>query len=585
MNKILRLIYLLIILYYTNCSACTTNTEYNDDKSCSKLSVDNEKTQVCIKNPSSFGCKQITSCTQATYVDSFEKCSRLSVSSSKINTHVCIKNPDKSKNNCIESNICSQIEYGATSEICSKMSVSSDTQICKKGPSKVNTVLCEKFLKQKYRLPNEEELMLIKGDLISKLSEENIELEIKFLIFSASLGAFLPMSDCIDNITTYSAGCQEFDRQKSNLDSYKYCTELENGATNEICSKLSVSKDKINTHVCIKDTPKLNMSLCEKFLKNMYGLSDKEELIIFDSEELNILKNFINGTGEVDYYLFSTSLGAFLPTNLCCKNATICISKCKEENICANVNYVDFDNKCSKLTVSSINSTTHICVKNPDKIYNNCIESNKCNDVKYGGTNEICSKLISSDGKICIKDQSSEGCKETDSCLEAKYVNSNSQCLSLKLNDTLYMKSCIKDPNGHGCIEQKFNCEEKTNGASDEICENLLLNDNSKKCIKNKDGDNCMLINYCDYAIGESIEECGKYPVKILGNICVKKKDENKCTEVKEAEKDKESDIGEKKVLNETKTIDQSTEKINTSKNSGYLQNISFILLLLLFTL
>ena len=130
-----------------------------------------------------------------------------------------------------------------------------------------------------------------------------------------------------------------------------------------------------------------------------------------------------------------------MPINLCYKNATICTSKCKEENICVNVNYVDSDNKCSKLTVSSINSTTHICVKNPDKNYNNYIESNKCNDVKYGGTNEICSKLISSNGKICIKDQSSESCKETDSCLKAKYVNSNNQCLSLKLSNTLYMKS------------------------------------------------------------------------------------------------------------------------------------------------
>jgi len=573
MNKILRLIYLLIILYYINCSACTTNTVYNDDKNCSKLSVDNEKTQVCIKNPSSFGCKQITSCTQATYVDSFEKCSRLSVSSLKKYTHVCIKNPDKSKNNCIESNICSQIKYGATSEICSKMSVSKDTLICIKGPSKISGALCEKILKQKYRLSNEEELFFIKGDELSNLSEENIEPEFEFQIFSTSLGVFLPMSDCINNMTIYSAGCQEFDSQKLNLSSNKYCTELENGATNEICSKLSVSKDKINTHVCIKDTPKLNMALCEKFLKKKYGLSDTEELIA------------LTGIGEEDYSIFSPTLGSFLPINLCFNNATFCISKCKEENICANVNYVDSDNKCSKLAVSSINSNTHMCVKNPDKNYNNCIESNKCNDVKYGGTNEICSKLISSDGKICIKDQSSEGCKETDSCLEAKYVNSNSKCLSLKLSDTLYMKSCIKDPNCHGCIEQKFYCEEKTNGASDEICENLLLNDNTKKCIKNKDGDNCILINYCDYAIGESIEECGKYPVKILGNICVKKKDENKCTEVKEAEKDKESDIGEKKDLDETKTIDQSTENINTSKNSGYLLNISFILLWLLFTL
>lgn len=334
MNKILKLIYILIILYYTKGSACTTYTLYNDDKSYSKLSVDNEKTQVCIKNPSSFGYKQIASCTQATYVDSYEKCSRLSVSSSKINTHVCIKNPDKSKNNCIESNICSQIEYGATSEICSKMSVSKDNYICEKSPSKVNTILCEKFLKQKYGLSNEEELILIKDDKISNFTEGKID----FAFFSTSLGSFFPWDDCIKNITTYNVGCKEFDCQNSNLNSNKCikvtvptnnidnelqsdCTKLENGATDEICSKLSVSKDKINTHVCIKDTPKLNMALCEKFIKKKYGLSDKKELIT------------VQGDREGDYILFSTSLGAFLPINLCYNDVTIYTSKCKEENI------------------------------------------------------------------------------------------------------------------------------------------------------------------------------------------------------------------------------------------------------------
>ena len=68
MYQIIRLIYIMIILYYINCSACSQNTVYSNDKSCSSLSVDDEKTQICIKNPSSFGCKQITSCEQATYV-------------------------------------------------------------------------------------------------------------------------------------------------------------------------------------------------------------------------------------------------------------------------------------------------------------------------------------------------------------------------------------------------------------------------------------------------------------------------------------------------------------------------------------
>ena len=576
----------MIILYYINCSACSQNTVYSNDKSCSSLSVDDEKTQICIKNPSSFGCKQITSCEQATYVDSYEKCSRLSVNPSRINTHVCIKNPDKSKNNCIESNICTQIEYGATSEICSKMSVSKDNHACIKGQTKINAILCEKLLKKLYGLSEEENLIFLLGNKLVK-HEEIKELNEQTLIFSTSLGAFLPIVNCINDKTVNSAGCQEYDLcqnsnkcqeivvPKNNIDNNdknNSCTQLEYGGNDEVCSKLSVSKDKMNTHVCILDSPKLNLILCEKTLKKKYGLSDKEELII--------LMN--NG----DYQIFSSSLGLFLPLTDCYNNMTIyAATQCKEENICTNVNYINSDSDCSKLTVSSENSNTHMCVKNPLKSSKNCIESNKCNDVKYGGTNDICSKLISSNGKICIKDQSSEGCKETDSCLEAKFVISNSQCSSLKISDSSYIKSCIKDPNGNGCIEQKFNCEEKTTGASDEICEKLLLNDNTKKCIKNKDGNNCMLINYCDYAIGESIEECGKYPVKKFGNICVKKKDENNCIEVKEAEKDKESDIEENKDLDESKAFDISTEKINSPKNSGYLLNISFILLYLLFIL
>ena len=57
-----------------------------------------------------------------------------------------------------------------------------------------------------------------------------------------------------------------------------------------------------------------------------------------------------------------------------------------------------------------------------------------------------------------------------------------------------------------------------------------------------------MLINYSEYAIGESIEECEKYPVKNLGNICVKKKEENKCTEVKAAKKIKKAILKKTKI-------------------------------------
>ena len=101
-------------------------------------------------------------------------------------------------------------------------------------------------------------------------------------------------------------------KEEDNIDNelQSDCTKLENGATDEICSKLSVSKDKINTHVCIKDTPKLNMALCEKFIKKKYGLSDKKELITVqgDREGFPGLRH-LEGHGRRE----GTPLGGRLP--------------------------------------------------------------------------------------------------------------------------------------------------------------------------------------------------------------------------------------------------------------------------------
>ena len=74
------------------------------------------------------------------------------------------------------------------------------------------------------------------------------------------------------------------------------------------------TKDDPNTNTTI-----LNISECEQILKKKYGLPEEEELIIVKSD---VMKEFnISGIlpefPEVDYQLFSTSLGAFLPLSVC----------------------------------------------------------------------------------------------------------------------------------------------------------------------------------------------------------------------------------------------------------------------------
>ena len=98
MNKIILLNFFLLSIAYTNCSACSQNTQSMTDEECSNLPVDDAKTQICIKNPSSNGCKQADLCNEITAHASNKICSKLSVSSSNINTHVCIMSINYTQN-------------------------------------------------------------------------------------------------------------------------------------------------------------------------------------------------------------------------------------------------------------------------------------------------------------------------------------------------------------------------------------------------------------------------------------------------------------------------------------------------------
>ena len=61
---------------------------------------------------------------------------------------------------------------------------------------------CEALLKKKYGISDEEDLLIVKGDLVEKLSEAYLGSTVEYQIFSTSLGAFLPTSDCAASGTT-----------------------------------------------------------------------------------------------------------------------------------------------------------------------------------------------------------------------------------------------------------------------------------------------------------------------------------------------------------------------------------------------
>ena len=62
--------------------------------------------------------------------------------------------------------------------------------------STIDLSSCQTILKKKYGLPDEEELMILKSDLLEKISEQYLSNTVNYQLFSSSLGAFLPLADC-----------------------------------------------------------------------------------------------------------------------------------------------------------------------------------------------------------------------------------------------------------------------------------------------------------------------------------------------------------------------------------------------------
>lgn len=109
--------------------------------------------------------------------------------------------------------------------------------------------------------------------------------------------------------------------------------------------------------------PVLNISECEILLKKKYDLSEEEDLIIFTG---SVFKNLTEYLGQdIQYQLFSTSLGAFLP-----------LSDCEKEGIPIDVsnvfdagNFINLDSQFQS-KISSVVSNGYDVFDSSSPFYN-----------------------------------------------------------------------------------------------------------------------------------------------------------------------------------------------------------------------
>ena len=76
--------------------------------------------------------------------------------------------------------------------------LSGDTSV-NQNISLVDLSDCQSILKSKYGLPSAEDLILIKGDFLEKISEQYFGSKLYYQLFSTSIGAFLPLKECQEN--------------------------------------------------------------------------------------------------------------------------------------------------------------------------------------------------------------------------------------------------------------------------------------------------------------------------------------------------------------------------------------------------
>ena len=347
----------MISIAYTNCSACSQNTQSMTDGECSNLPVDDAKTQICIKNPSSNGCKQIDLCNEITAHASNKICSKLSVSSSNINTHVCIMS--------------------------------------------INYTECQIILKKKYGLPNEEELMLIKSDKLVQYFDDN---SFEYQLFSYSLGAFLPLSEC--------SFCKEED----------LCINVKYVDSEEKCRRLkSISSNQNTNYQCIKN-PEPNATNCI---------------------ETNKCTDIKIGAKEGQCERLNAESG-----KVCIKDQSS--DSCKETDLCQEIKNIfsPMLDICSTFKVS--NSTYMKCVR--DLNTRGCVETKfKCEerDSINNVSEELCNMLETNDNtEKCIKNNNN--CKLIKYCNYAKGENNN-ECEKFPVQNQDNI--CLKKDEENKCVE------------------------------------------------------------------------------------------------------------------------------------
>ena len=491
----------------------TCSTYADDDHACIEDTSD-----------SNLACKQIKKCLKVAESDLATEpdCSKYQPSEE---TKVCKADGD---NKCKEEYLCDKAPKDAEGD-CSTFSTSDKDHACVDDSTSTTNKCKENFYCSKVPKPGDNEDPIVCSNY--ELSNENKATHI-----------------CIQNIGSDTYACKE-----------EYlCERATNGANDEECAKYPVQPGNKDTHGCIKNSA----GICKE--ENLCSLATISETVTDEicgkypvafikiGTHICIKNPETSGSSCVEQPLCESVEG----TNVQCenypvkkenKNTHICVSKalgdnpCKEEKLCEQNSEATNDDECRKYPVTIANKNSKICIKNPSESTTGCIEKELCTSVTKGASVDCSAYPVSNEKSkthTCKAVDGNDKCSEVEiDCSTTEKGESDEQCSHYKVSDT--SKKCVKNTDttagASPCMEKALSaCELKTSGAtSDDVCNSLAVEkQGEQKCVKNPEGENCILLSYCQYGLGTSDTECAKFALQDSTKECKKKASENKCEEV-----------------------------------------------------
>ena len=165
---------------------------------------------------------------------------------------------------------------------------------------------CSAILKKKYGLKDEEDLMIIKGDIISQLTNQQyLGNDVEYQIFSSSLGAFLPLQDCkeagvpavIKSLLNYTNLLGSFQSKLSGLEQGYNQFDVNSPFYNDICTPFT---NEYGTDVLLDDRRNDYFTEENNFCQDGCSFTGYDETLGYFSCKCPI-KDTIGGSFETQY--------------------------------------------------------------------------------------------------------------------------------------------------------------------------------------------------------------------------------------------------------------------------------------------